>query len=160
MQAGKYKESAGLESCVDCSAHLNGSWTEASGSFAKSDCKCNKGFYGDASDNQFLFLEEESGMYRCASCPAGKYKDFVGHQVSGSSVSDLESDCQVCPPGTEAATECKNGKRSGESITETADCKAVKTKADCKTSAQKAECCVCGGGVQDYNPPAQTSCVT
>lgn len=157
MQAGKYKESAGLESCVACSVHLNGSWTEASGSFAKSDCKCNKGFYGDASDGNLL--EHDHYGYRCASCPAGKYKDFIGHQVSGTYVQDLEADCLACPAGTEAATECKNGKRSGTTITDT-DCSAVKTKSDCKTAAQKKECCLCGGGVRDYTPPARTSCVT
>jgi hypothetical protein len=74
FQAGKYKESDGLGSCVACSDHLNGSFTAEPGSFLKSDCKCNKGFYGDPSDNQLLERVEEADGFRCASCPAGKYK--------------------------------------------------------------------------------------
>lgn len=189
MQVGKYKESGGLESCISCSSYRNGTSTPTAGSVAKSDCKCDKGFYGDSSDDNLLEYVDNGGGFRCASCPAGKYKvrlacdgkgrcaseatvfpcpalarscgspgcclwqDFVGHQVSGSSVWDFEADCKPCPAGSAAAVQCKNGTATAER-----DCSKLKTKADCRTKEDKAQCCVCGGGVKDHNPPAQTSC--
>ena len=84
-------------------------------------------------------------------------QNFVGRKIGGSSISDLELDCEACAVGHAATVKCKDGTKSGDTKK---DCSKLKTKADCTKKEDRAQCCVCGGGVKDYNPPAQTSCET
>ena len=76
-------------------------------------------------------------------------------------------DCTFCPPGSQANTECVDGKTNDTTneIVKRPDCTAIKTPKDCKKMDDKLQCCICGtaqqtAGVGNYNPPAQTSCTT
>jgi hypothetical protein len=89
-------------------------------------------------------------------------QDFVGQlrsaaEIFAESVDDFADDCLTCPVGKAAIVQCANGTKLLDKIAER-DCSGLKTKADCREKDDKDQCCVCGGGVRDYNPAAQTSC--
>ncbi len=65
-------------------------------------------------------------------------------------------DCTLCPPGSQANTECVDGKTN---VTTNEIVKRNCTDV-CKQRDDKLQCCICGGGVQNYYPPAQASCTT
>jgi hypothetical protein len=86
--------------------------------------------------------------------------DQVEKNFSWGNVTNLW-DCTFCPPGSQANAECVDGKRNETTneIVKT-NCATIKNPTnDCRQN-YKLQCCICGGGVQNYYPPAQASCTT
>jgi hypothetical protein len=124
-RAGTYKE-AGLGKCLSCAAGIPGSFTTGTGSQNRAACKCNQGYFGNTANltklqfNQTLTRKGSviGSVFGCASCPVGKYKDFVGANSSlgNADYSQYAVDCQECEAGKAAVTRCFDGSCKNSSM--------------------------------------------
>jgi len=155
--AGKYNPATGKTAsgdCIDCSS--NGNAYSAAASTAKTDCTCNKGYWGPS-------MGTTDSSLTCTACVAGKYRADSGATLIG--------DCENCGVGkysdTTAATVCTDcgvGKYSttvGATGASTCNACGMGKYASTTGNAAESDCVSCGAGkyLASTGASSEGSCV-